>query len=148
MTDNRTSVSSFRFQPSAGGAVEYHFMIKVSDPALSFGEQLDAIMAAYSAAVDGKAVLFRRFFLSDPANQAGRLGEALAVLPAAATSDVGQPPLDGTKLALWAYAVDGPAAEGARWTHNGYTHVWYGHMLSGMKGSEAQMSELFSRYDA
>ena len=147
MTDNRTTVSSFRFLPPAGGTAEYHFMIRVADSALSFSEQLEAVMDAYRMAVDGRTVLFRRFFLSDPANQAGRLGEALAVLPAAATSLVGQPPLDGTKLALWAYAVDGPAAEGALWAHNGYTHVWHGHMLSGMEGSEAQMSELFSRYD-
>ena len=149
MTDlkNSTQTSTFRFLPTRGGISEYHSMIRVTDPDLSFEDQLAAVLAALAEITAGLSVVFRRFFLSDPANQDARLTEALGALPPAVTSIVGQPPLDGTKLAVWVYYTDGPAPEDGVWTNNGYTHVWNGHMLSDKADSEAQMSELFGRYD-
>jgi len=148
MTDVRVRTSSWSFAPSAGGVAEFHYMIMVNDPALTFEQQLEAVLEAYVSLMEGKMPLFRRFFLSDPANQAARLSELLSTLPEAVTSVVGQPPLDGTKLALWVYAVDGAGVSGGGgvWSHNGYTHVWTGHMTSGAAGSEAQMSEIFGHY--
>lgn len=149
MTDLKKSahISTFRFSPSQGGISEYHTMIRVADPDLSFEDQLAVVLDAYTEAVAGRPVLFRRFFLSDPANQSARLADALDSLPSAASSIVGQPPLDGTKLAVWVYSVDGPAPKDGVWSHNGYTHVWSGHMLSDGEDSEAQMSDLFRRYE-
>ena len=89
------------------GLTEYHTTLQVQDKSLSFGSQLDSILKAYSVETAGKEVLLRRFFLSDPANQEARLDKRLANLPAAATSIIGQPPLNGTKIAAWIYAVDG-----------------------------------------
>ncbi|MBR4133177.1 MAG: hypothetical protein IKU04_01455 [Bacteroidales bacterium] len=86
---------------------EYHTTLQVQDGSLSFEDQLGAILKAYSAETAGKEVLLRRFFLSDPANQEACLNKGLASLPAAATSIIGQPPLNGTKIAAWIYAVEG-----------------------------------------
>ncbi len=149
MADLKTSThtSTFRFLPSRGGISEYHSMIRVTDPDLSFEDQLAAVLAALTEITAGLSVVFRRFFLSDPANQDAGLTEALGALPPAVTSIIGQPPLDGTKIAVWVYYTDGPAPEDGVWSHNGYTHAWNGHMLSDMADSEAQMSDLFGRYD-
>lgn len=143
---DRTNIFSKGFSPSGGGVSEYHALITVSDPMLSFAAQLEAVLEAYSAFIEGKSVLFRRFFLSDPANQTEVLLKALEGTEACATSVIGQPPLDGTKVALWVYCADGLPAEGGVWSHNGYTHVWNGSMLSGHEGSEAQMGAIFEEY--
>ena len=62
-----------------GGVTEYHIMFSVTDPSLSFGEQLDSLQRAYGAVTKkeaGNAVaVFRRYFLSDAANQADILME-------------------------------------------------------------------------
>ena len=99
-----------RFPAEPKGQAEYHSTLQIQDGSLSFEGQLDALLEAYSAETSGKVVLLRRFFLSDPANQAARLETRLAVLPAAATSIIGQPPLNGTKIAAWVYAVEGGSA--------------------------------------
>ena len=50
-----------------GGVTEYHIMFSVTDPSLSFGEQLDSLQRAYDAVTKkevGNAVaVFRRYFL-------------------------------------------------------------------------------------
>lgn len=149
MTELKSSAHTYtsRFLPSGGGISEYHSVIRVTDADLSFEDQLAAVLAALAECTAGRSVIFRRFFLSDPANQSARLTDALGVLSPAVTSIIGQPPLDGTKLAVWVYCTDGPAPMDGVWSHNGYTHVWNGHMLSDKVGSEEQMSDLFKRYD-
>ena len=149
MQDSAIKIRSRLFSGSAGSVKEFHITLQVQDGSLPFDDQLQAVLKAYSAATAGKAVLLRRFFLSDPASQAGRLEAALRGLPAAATSVIGQPPLDGTKIAAWVYAVsDGEALLDRVFVHNGYGHVWTGGMASGEAGSEAQMAEIFKDYDA
>ena len=138
----------FHFPATPRGVAEYHATLQVEDDALPFEDQLQAILEAYADAVDGKTVLLRRFFLSDPANQAARLEEGLAGLPAAATSVIGQPPLNGTKIAAWVYAVSGGEWRDGVFSHNGYSHFWLGGMVSGEEGSEAQTAALFRKYDA
>ena len=137
-----------RFPANPKGLAEYHTTLQVQDGSLSFEDQLDAILKAYSVETAGKEVLLRRFFLSDPANQEARLDKRLADLPAAATSIIGQPPLNGTKIAAWVYAVEGGECESGVFSHNGYQHVWTGSMRSGQFQSEAQTAEIFEAYDA
>ena len=150
MTSNPNTVKTLinRFPAQPGGMTEYHATLQVLDGSLSFEEQLQTILEAYSAATEGKNVLLRRFFLSDPASQASRLEASLRALPAAATSVIGQPPLNGTDIAAWVYAVDGGEVKEGVFLHNGYEHVWTGGMTSGKAGSEAQMAEIFEAYDA
>ena len=137
-----------RLPAQSGGLTEYHATLQLQDGSLSYEEQLQAILEAYQAVMEGKSVLLRRFFLSEPAEQAGRLEAALRGLPAAATSVIGQPPLNGTEIAAWVYAVEGGEVNGGVLKRNGYKHVWTGGMTTGKAGSEAQMAEIFEAYDA
>lgn len=137
-----------RFSGNPNGLAEYHTTLQVQGDSLSFENQLEAILRAYSAETAGKMVLLRRFFLSDPSNQEARLEKRLADLPAAATSIIGQPPLNGTKIAAWIYAVEGGKYEGGVFSHNAYQHRWTGGMMSEQIQSEAQTVDIFKAYDA
>ena len=148
MQDSAIKIRSRLFSGSAGSVTEFHITLQVQDGSLPFDEQLQAVLKAYSAATAGKAVLLRRFFLSDPASQASRLEATLRGLPAAATSVIGQPPLNGTEIAAWLYFVEGGELRDGVFSHNGYEHAWTGGMNSGKAGSEAQMAEIFEAYDA
>ena len=116
-----------------GGVTEYHIMFSVTDPSLSFGEQLDSLQRAYDAVTKkevGNAVaVFRRYFLSDAANQADILMERECENPFCALSIVQQAPLNGTKIALWAWLQTGMVTETCNSgmfeaSHNGYRHLW------------------------
>ena len=118
---------------SKGGVTEYHIMFSVTDPSLSFGEQLDSLQRAYDAVTKkeaGNAVaVFRRYFLSDAANQADILMERECENPFCALSIVQQAPLNGTKIALWTWLQTGMATETCNSgmfeaSHNGYRHLW------------------------
>ena len=146
--DNQVTIQPFHFPARPGGVAEYHYTLQVQDGALPFENQLQAILEAYSEVTDGKTVLLRRFFLGDPASQAARLETALSGLPAIATSVIGQPPLNGTQIAAWVYAVEGGELDDNIFIHNGYRHVWTGGMTSGEAGSEAQTAEIFKAYEA
>lgn len=145
---NSVQTSLIRFPARPEGIPEYHATLQVQDGSLSFENQLEAILKAYQDVSAGKTVLLRRFFLSDPANQAHRLETLLQDLPEAATSIIGQPPLNGTKIAAWIYAVSGGECQNGLFSHNGYTHCWLGGMKSAESGSEAQTAALFKAYDA
>ena len=129
------------------GLAEYHITLQGQDGTLSFEEQLLALLKAYTEASAGKTVLLRRFFLSDPANQAARLETELGGLPAAATSIIGQPPLNGTKIAAWIYAVAGAEIRDGLLVHNGYRHLWTGGMTADNADSEGQTAEIFNAYE-
>lgn len=146
--NDRVSIQVFSFPAPPDGIAEYHAILQIQDESLSYEKQLRAIIKAYSEATAGKTVLLRRFFLSDPANQEARLSACLENLPAAATSIIGQPPLNGTKIAAWIYAVEGGECESGVYSHNGYRHAWAGSMMSGQFQSEAQTAEIFEAYDA
>ena len=91
-TETKTSI----FVPKTGAPAEYQVVIRVTDPAPGFEAQLSAVMTACAEASAGRTVHFRRFFLSDAANQAPLLEQALQTLPPVPTSIVHQEPLDGT----------------------------------------------------
>ena len=104
-------------------------MFRISDATLPYPEQLRGLIEAYTAWLaghEGQTPLFRRFFLSDAANQQPALEQALDSVPFCATSIVQQPPLDGTKIALWLWSASGLTAEQGCFIHNGLTHYWMG----------------------
>ena len=90
-----------------GRVTEYHVMIHATDPKQTYREQMNAVLDAYAALLkkelSGAVAVFKRYFLSDAANQAELLLAATAESSDCALSVVEQPPLDGTKIALWAY---------------------------------------------
>lgn len=139
---------TIRFPAHSEGLSEFHITLQLTDGNLPFEDQLQFLLEAYRSETKGKTVLLRRFFLSDPAHQAGCLEESLQGLPAAATSVIGQPPLNGTRIAAWVYAVSGGSLKDRVFTHNGYRHLWLGGMQSAEIGSEAQTADLFTAYES
>ena len=124
---------------------EYHTIFHIDDPTLSYAEQLNTLITAYSnwlAEHEGQTPLFRRFFLSDAANQQLALEQALDGVSFCATSIVQQPPLDGTKIALWLWSASGLTSEQGCFTHNGLTHYWMG---GSIPYSRADISSLDAR---
>ena len=97
------------------GLEECHLMIQPT-VAGGFELQLDRLADAYATALsalglNSEGAVLRRFFCSDPANQQAILeAHPLADVEApCVVSFVGQAPLTGGKLALWAYHVKAPA---------------------------------------
>lgn len=120
-----TQITTTTIHPSAtGGVTEYHTLVRITDPMLSFREQMEAVLESLTQSE--AQPLFRRFFLSDAATQQPLLEEALAHLPACATSIVQQPPLDGTKIALWQWSATDLESDFGAYAHNGYLHYWMG----------------------
>jgi enamine deaminase RidA (YjgF/YER057c/UK114 family) len=140
-------ITTTGFTPATGSVSEFHILIRVADPTLSFPRQLEEIFLAYREASEGKTVHFRRFFLSDAANQYPLLQDALETLPQAPTSVVQQPPLDGTRIALWIYATSPMETPGGVPTHNGFSHYWTGSLVSPGRDSREQMSGIFGRLE-
>ena len=145
---------------STQGTSELHVMLHIVNTKRSFHESLLLITQAYDELwkVDELSAfkpLFRRFFLSDPANQSALLEAQIATDNTCATAWVGQPPLDGTKIALWVLAVDSntattqPASCGATetvWPHNGLTHVWHANYHTEGEDSATQTDTILKSY--
>lgn len=143
-----TRTQTSHFAPKEGAFAEYHILITVTDSSLGFESQLDAVLKACTAAAEGRTVHFRRFFLSDAANQYPLLKQALGQLPEVPTSVVQQEPLDGTRIAAWLYATDTMDESAGVPLHNGYAHYWNGSLMREGAGSYAQMSGIFQDYGA
>jgi enamine deaminase RidA (YjgF/YER057c/UK114 family) len=114
------------------GVTEYHAVLHIATATLPWDEQLAALLAAYRRLVEELSPatpVFHRFFLSDAANQEASLRAALGDI-VGACSLVQQPPLDGTKIALWVYLQRGVAVETsadhrvATMSHGPYRQVW------------------------
>ena len=131
----KTRTTIIPFAPEKGATTEYHIMIRVTDPSLDYPSQLASVLQAGAEASEGKVVRFRRFFLSDAANQSPLLAQRLTALPPVPTSVVGQAPLDGTRIALWMYCTD-PA-------ESPYKHRWDASLVSPGEDSCTQMDGIF-----
>ena len=137
----------------AGGVKEYHVMLHVTDCTLTFQQQLDAILDAYQSVITntlpGAVTVFKRFFLSDSANQADDV--AAADTSDCAKSIIQQAPLDGTKIGLWAYLMTDVASrllpsELYEARHGAYRHLWNGSAHNLAANSEYQTRLLFNEY--
>ena len=99
-SQENTLVEISRFEP-AEGVAEYHVMIHVTQPSLTYQEQLDTLLDTYYQLLEnelkGAVAVFKRYFLSDAANQADWLAVQVPESSVCACSIVEQPPLNGTK---------------------------------------------------
>lgn len=135
------------------GVTEYHIIIRLESPNLLFAAQLQTIMQSFQSAVKevypGACTVFRRFFVSDAINQAAEVErQARLCDPDGVVSVIGQAPLNGTKIALWAYLQKGSQVqtlEGniALASHNGYTHLWSSEPLSPEGDARCQTERIF-----
>ena len=151
-THTRAEISRF---VSPTGVCEYHAVIHLTCPKLTFDQQLSALLDAYCHLLEhelkGATAVFKRYFLSDSANQTDRLLAALPENAACTCSIVEQPPLDGTKIALWVYlqteVIPRPFPGGLiGFTHNGYTHLWTDNRTRPGESSEHQTRLLLNDY--
>ena len=129
---------------------EFHMMIHAESARLSFPQQLEAILNAYHQMIDGQLqgarAVFKRYFLSDAANQADDV--ILADVTDCAKSIIEQAPLDGTKIALWVYLMTnvetGVSKSGLyEVRHGAFCHLWN----ASAHNMEYQTRLLFNEYN-
>ena len=131
---------------------EYQALIHVSNGKLPFAQQLEAVMNAYNGLLDRLSdtqAVFKRYFLSDAANQADDI--VAADMTDCAKSIIQQAPLDGTKVALWVYLMSGVQtrlSESGLYEvkHGVYRHLWNASAHNLAANSEYQMRLLFNEY--
>ena len=131
---------------------EYQAIIHVSQQRLTYAQQLEAIIYAYNELLhrlpDTQAV-FKRYFLSDAANQADDV--VLADMTDCAKSIIEQAPLDGTKIALWVWLMTGVQTGMTKSglyevRHGAFRHLWNASAHNLAANSEYQMRLLFNEY--
>ncbi len=135
---------------------EVHLMLH-ADPSQSFESQLNAINKAFDGFMesesDGAVPVFMRYFLSDAANQADAVNAYVDANETCAVSVLEQPPLDGSKVALWVYLmkdVEVARTEAGLWEvrQGDLRHLWMGGSFVRGGDSESQMRVLFENYIA
>lgn len=138
---------------SSNGVDEYHAILHLRQTDSPFAAQLEALMKGFerlrAELMQSATPVFKRYFLSDAANQAAdvkKYDDGDCTL-----SIVQQPPLDGTKLALWAYLQTGVECRTlpcglheVRW--GGCRHLWRGSSQAPAEGSYEQTVRLFRDY--
>lgn len=114
---------------TAGEVTEFHVMLHVEPRGEVFENQYSRIQRAEAALcemadVKGAKVIFKRYFLSDATNQVPLIEEN----DSCTISYIQQPPLDGSKVALWLYLQRGTEVTHMNGStvvsHNGYQHIW------------------------
>lgn len=149
-----TSIQLFRYEV-ANGVSEYHAILRVTNPRLTFTEQIESLQAAYdhlvSEELPGAVAVLKRYFLSDAANQANVLLATQVEHSDCALSIVEQPPLDGTKVALWVYLQTDVQTRTLphgdyEVSHGGYRHIWSASNFNKASKSEYQTRLLLNDY--
>lgn len=139
------------------GVAEYHAILRIINPRLTYIEQVNYLLDAYTQLLEeeleGAISVFKRFFLSDAANQTTYLLSALEKRAEGAFSIVEQPPLDGTKIAMWVYLQKGVQAQTlsnglVEVKHGGYRHLWTAYNFNQASNSEEQTRILLNDYIA
>lgn len=152
--EEQTLIKIARFEVPEGVS-EYHVMVRVTDPYLTYTEQVEALLASYARLAEGElkgnCAVFKRFFLSDAANQTDYLLAMLAEDSDCPLSIVEQPPLGGSKVAMWAYLQKGVQVKALtkgiyEVKHGTYRHLWMAGACNRASNSEYQMRLLFNDY--
>ena len=133
---------------------EYQVMIHVDAKRLPYSQQLEAVINAYNQLIEGQLkgtqAVFKRYFLSDAANQADEV--ILSDVTDCAKSIIEQAPLDGSKIALWCYLMTsvqtGLCKSGLyEVKHGSFRHLWNGSAHNMAANSEYQTRLLFNEYN-
>ena len=142
----------FAFE-GVGEVNEYHVMIHVTNRSLTFQQQLDAVLDAYNHLISnqlhGATAVFKRYFLSDSANQADDV--LMGDTSDCAKSIIEQAPLDGTKIGLWCYMMTNVStkllpSELYEVSHGQFRHLWNASAHNMAANSEYQTRLLFNEY--
>ena len=136
------------FSP-AKGIAEYHAMVRLTDPTCDTAEQfkrIETTIRLVQEDVQETALVWKRYFVSDAINQYVFIKSDQNT----AISIVQQPPLNGTKVAVWLYFA--PDAylikdiQGTIMEHSSYRHLYHTQLHSQGTDETSQTETLFNHY--
>ena len=131
---------------------EIHILSSINDPLQDFEHQLSAILDAWRQVAETESVkpVFQRFYLSDIANQAEAVQDAIIghEYPA---SMIQQAPANGTKIALWAIYMTNAQTkkleDGLFQVTSGYGSFYWSTCMTAPEGTpEEQTDKIMRRY--
>lgn len=137
------------------GVEEYQVILELTDGTLTYKEQINRLHKVFDNLRKGKLKnalpVITRYFLSDAANQLEELQDSINPQLTGAISIIEQPPLNGTKIALWAYLqtdMDIQLLDDGLWkaTHSAFGHLWKGSATNRGGDSEIQTKQLLNDY--
>ncbi len=135
-----------------GGVEEWHVMLHVEPRCEAFSGQMARLAQAEALLMaqpewEGAVCVTRRYFLSDSTNQQPEIPTDTA----GSCSTIQQPPLDGSRVAVWLYLTRGMVVSEEQGItvcrHNGYTHLWKMGLQSPQGDSAAQTHDLLETYE-
>jgi len=137
------------FSPE-GGISEYHVMLRMTDTKCDAVEQFLRIATTIQLIREHlrEAILiWKRYFVSDAINQSIFINSSDKN---SAVSVVQQPPLDGTKVAVWLYFASNVRltkdAQGAIMEHSAYRHLYHTQIHSPGANVAEQTKNVFDNY--
>jgi len=137
---------------------DYHVIMHVTQKMTSFDQQLISLQTALKnlladTVLHNSEPVFAHCFLSDASNQQETVIKTLTELLSCSVSCVKQPPLDGSKLALWLQLQTGVKAENdglIYFEHNGYRQYFTtyncGERATEKENSYFQTKDLLENY--
>jgi enamine deaminase RidA (YjgF/YER057c/UK114 family) len=144
---NGATAEIFEFCSKAGHR-EYHVIVHATSPLDTFQEQYLAVRTAAMLVqkehlADAQPVM-KRYFVSDATNQ------ALFIKEKGAVSIIQQPPLDGTKVALWIHFLSDiqitVSENHTEYDWDGLHHLWISNMHAQGEDSHEQALAIFDQY--
>ena len=138
------------------GVTEWHAMLHVEPLEDTFMGQYQRICLAENwllkaEMLQGAEMVFKRYFLSDSTNQQPLMQEETSHCT---ISYIQQPPLDGSKVALWIHLLQGADIEyqvdqagSTIVSHNGYRHIWTMGLMDNQGDSHQQTQTLLGQYE-
>ncbi len=140
---------------------EYLCMFTILNPSLTFREQVEELLSLCSyikqtnfegqlADLNTARIAFKRYYLSDAANQVGELHDITGDEDCA-VSMVQQPPLSGSKVGMWVYFMTNTTNHKIDnhfycVSHDGYDELWSTQNTADGADSYAQTFHILSTY--
>ena len=150
LADARAEIFTFE---NGSEVSEHHVVIHVDGHQRTYQQQLDALLDGYRYILEhelkGSVAVFKRYFLSDAANQADDV--IMADTSDCAKSIIEQAPLDGSKIGLWGYLMTNVSSHQlpcglSEVAHGNFRHLWNGSAHNTATNSEYQTRLLFNEY--
>ena len=133
-----------------GDVPEYHVMLRITGTKYDAAEQfrrIETTIRLLQERLQGAFLIWKRYFVSDAVNQSIFIN---ASGTDSAVSVVQQPPLDGTKVAVWLYFVSNVRltkdTQGTIMEHSAYRHLYHTQIHSSGADVTGQTGSVFEQY--